>query len=341
MSDDDSSAPGPEPRPEASSGGSTTSEDEAPDDKAPENKISEDQTPEDAPPADQPLAGQPSADGPSTGESSEATGAACQNCGTPLAGEYCHRCGQRDLPQLRLRDLGRHFLETVLDVDDLGTGLRRTLIEGLRNPGALARQYADGKRKQVVSPIGYFLIAVTLTFVVYEIFQAEWVQGQAELMRAQWEALGVSPDKIFGEESPFRERYGWTSASDLAGALFSVIQQVQTYFGVLVCLIAAGVLRGLFSGPTYADLVVFELYTVAQASLLQALLVPVLQVWSPAAIFASSPALLIGLHLYSGPGFFGSSWKGWAVPPLAAAAALVGQALIVGACGLVWMFVFP
>ncbi len=325
MSDDEPSGSGPEPRPEEPSVEAPASEEKAPVDPSPAAQS----------PADEPSAGEPSADKPSS-----AAGATCQNCGTPLAGEYCHRCGQRDLPQLRIRDLGRHFLETVLDVDDLGAGLRRTLIEGLRSPGALARQYVDGKRKEFVSPIGYFLIAATLTFVVYEIFQAEWVQGHAELIRAQWEVLGVNPDKVFGEGSPFRDRYGWTSALDLAGALFSVVQQIQTYTIALVCLVAAGVLRGLFSGPTYADLVVFELYTVAQVSLLQALLVPVLQVWSPAALFASSPALLVGLHLYSGPGFFGNGWKSWATPPLAAAAALVGQVLIVGACGLVWMWLF-
>lgn len=305
MSGDEPSGSGPEPRREEPSAEATASEEKAPA----------------APPP-------------------PAAGATCQNCGTSLAGEYCHRCGQRDLPQLRLRDLGRHFLETILDVDDLGAGLRRTFIEGLRCPGALARQYVDGKRKQFVSPIGYFLIAATLTFVVYEIFQAEWVQGHAELMRVQWKALGVSPDEVFGEGSPLRERYGWTSASDLAGALFSVVQQIQTYAIALVCLVAAGVLRGLFSGPTYADLVVFELYTVAQAVLVQALLAPVLQVWSSAAIFAVGPVLLIGMHLYSGPGFFENGSKSWVVPPLAAVAALVVQVVLALVGGGVWASVF-
>lgn len=270
----------------------------------------------------------------------EAENAVCQNCGTPLAGGYCHSCGQRHLPQLRLRDLGRRFLETVLDIDDLGAGLRRTFLGGIRSPGGLARQYVDGKRKRIVNPIGYFLIATTLVFVVYGFFRAEWVQGQAELMRAQWEAMGLNPDEMFSEGTPFRERYGWTSATDLAGALFSVFQQIQSYFGVLVCLLAAGVLRGLFSRPNYADLVVFELYTVAQANLLLAFLVPALQAWSSTTIFTTGPLLMIVLHVLAGPGFFGRSWKGWMLPPLAAATALMGQLALSAIAGFVWGFLF-
>lgn len=305
MSSDTPGSRGPEPHPEERSGETTTSEDQVPTDQSP-----------------------------------RAAGAACQNCGTPLAGEYCHNCGQRHLPQLRLRDLGRRFLETVLDIDGLGIGLRRTLLGGVRSPGGLARQYVDGKRKRIVSPIGYFLIATTLVFVIYGFFRAEWVQGQAELMRVQWKTMGLNPDEMLGEGSPLREKLGWTSASDAAQTAFSVFQQIQSYFGILVCLIAAGVLRGLFSELTFADLVVFELYTVAQANLLLVFLVPVLQAWSSTIIFAAGPVLMIVLHALAGPGFFGRNWKGWVLPPLAAAAALIAQLALSAIAGFVWGLYF-
>lgn len=253
----------------------------------------------------------------------QVTGTTCRNCGAPLAGRYCHDCGQRRLPRLRLRDLGRLFLRAIFELENLSRGVWRTLVDGIRDPGALARRYVEGERQRTINPISYFLIATTLAFLAFGLLQEEWIRMQADQTRAVWAAMGVTPDQVFAEGSPFREQFGWTSAEDLAGAAFGVVRQVQTYIGLVILLLTAGILRGLFSGETYAELVVFELYTVAQANLFMAILLPVLGAWLPRAAFAANPLLLLCLHTVAGSSFFGRGWKGWLLPPLATAAALV------------------
>jgi hypothetical protein len=269
-------------------------------------------------------------------EALQATGTTCRNCGAPLAGRYCHECGQRRLPRLRLRDLGRRFLRAILEIENLGTGVWRTLADGARDPGVLARTYIAGKRQQVINPISYFLVAATLAFLALGFLQGEFIQVQADQVRAQWAAMGVSPDQVFAEESPLRKQFGWTSAEDVTKAIFGVVRQVKTYFGLVILLIAAGILRGLFSGETYAELVVFELYTVAQVNLFEAVLIPVLGGWRPTLAFATGPLLLLCLHAVAGATFFGRGWKGWLLPPLAIATALVGFVAIAFIAGFTW-----
>jgi hypothetical protein len=264
----------------------------------------------------------------------QATGTTCRNCGAPLAGRYCHNCGQRRLPRLRLRDLGRLFLRSIFELENLGRGVWRTLADGIRDPGALARRYVEGERQQTINPISYFLIATTLAFLAFGLLQEEWIQMQADQMRAMWAAVGVTPDQVFAEESPLRGQFGWTSAEDLAGAAFGLVRQVQTYFGLVILLLAAGILRGLFSGETYAELVVFELYTVAQTNLFVAVLLPVLGAWLPRAALAANPLLLLCLHAVAGSSFFGRGWKGWLLPPLA----IAGVVAIVSIGGFVGGF---
>jgi hypothetical protein len=228
----------------------------------------------------------------------------------------------------------------VLDVDDYRAGLRRLFINGLNSPGTLARQYVKGTRERTVNPITYFLIASTVAFFVLGLFRAEWVQGQAETMRAQWAAMGIGPDVIFGDTSLLRTTFGWTSAEEMAQALFAVIRQAQTYLGALNCLMVAGVLRWGFSEQSYADLVVFELYTVAQTNLILLPLVPILMIWAPAAFSVVSIALLMGVHAFAGPGFLGRTWKGWLLPPLGVAAVLIGVGVISFVASFVWAIVW-
>lgn len=69
-------------------------------------------------------------------------------------------------------------------------------------------------------------------------------------------------------------------------------------------------------------------------------LIPVLLVWSSTIIFAAGPVLMIVLHVLAGPGFFGRNWKGWVLPPLAAAAALIAQLALSAIAGFVWGLYF-
>ena len=247
----------------------------------------------------------------------------CQNCGAALVGEYCHRCGQRQVPVLRVQHLVRRFFESALDLEDLERGIGQTFLQAAKSPGRVARRYVEGERKQFVNPIGYFLLTATITFLVFLTFRETWVQGQAQVYESLWRSMGTDPSHVFRAGSPLRTTFGWTSAQALAGSMFDWFQQLQTYVGLLTCVIASLLLRWTLPDWTFAEIFVFELYITAQATLFLGLLSP-LCFWVAPALVGALPLLLqTGLHAYGGASFFGPRWKTILLPVLAYGVSIV------------------
>ncbi|HET7867780.1 MAG TPA: DUF3667 domain-containing protein [Burkholderiaceae bacterium] len=88
---------------------------------------------------------------------------ACANCGTPLAGPYCHACGQRGHLHRSLLHLTEEILHGVLHFD---TKSWRTLPLLVGRPGLLTRRYIDGQRVRHVPPLALFLFTMFLSFLV-------------------------------------------------------------------------------------------------------------------------------------------------------------------------------
>ena len=255
-------------------------------------------------------------------DGSSGRGVPCQNCGAPLVGEYCHQCGQRHVPTLRVLYLVRRFLESALDLEDLERGVGQTLRRAARNPGRVARRYVDGERREFVNPLGYFLLTATATFLVFSVFQEAWVQSQAEAYEVMWQSLGASSDEIFRPGSPLRS-LGWSSAQDLAAGIFQFFQQVQTYVGLFTCAAAGLLLRWGFPKRTVAETLVFELYVTAQATLFLGMLGPLLFWGAPAFIGVLPIFLQVGLHVHGAGAFFGTRWRARLLPPCAYLASVV------------------
>src|SRR3954470_19078464 len=87
----------------------------------------------------------------------------CLNCGAPLAGPYCHECGQHAHVQRTLEAFFHDFLHGVLHFEGK---IWRTLPLLAWKPGELTRRYIDGQRARYVSPIALFLFCVFLMFAV-------------------------------------------------------------------------------------------------------------------------------------------------------------------------------
>ncbi len=240
-------------------------------------------------------------------DASSGRGAPCQNCGAPLVGEYCHQCGQRHVPDLRVLYLVRRFLESALDLEDLERGVGQTLRRAAQNPGRVARRYVDGERREFVNPLGYFLLTATTTFLIFSMFQEAWVQGQADAYEVMWQSLGTSADEIFRSGSPFRS-FGWSSTRDLARGIFQFFQQVQTYVGLVNCVVAGLLLRWALPRRSFAGTLVFELYVTAQATLFLGVLSPLFFWGAPAFIGALPIFLQVGLHAHGAGAFFGTRW---------------------------------
>ena len=68
----------------------------------------------------------------------------CRNCQTPLAGEYCANCGQRNLDLERpIWSLVGDVLKETFEVDGRTWLTLRTLF---RYPGKLTSDFLDGRR---------------------------------------------------------------------------------------------------------------------------------------------------------------------------------------------------
>jgi len=87
----------------------------------------------------------------------------CLNCGAPLAGHYCHECGQHAHVHRTLTAFFHDFAHGVLHFEGR---IWRTLPLLAWKPGELTRRYIDGQRTNFVSPIALFLFCVFLTFAV-------------------------------------------------------------------------------------------------------------------------------------------------------------------------------
>ena len=87
----------------------------------------------------------------------------CLNCSTPLAGDYCHACGQRGHVHRTLTAFFHDLLHGVLHFEGKTW---RTLPMLAWRPGELTRAYIEGKRARFVSPLALFLFSVFLMFAV-------------------------------------------------------------------------------------------------------------------------------------------------------------------------------
>jgi hypothetical protein len=91
----------------------------------------------------------------------------CENCGTPLLGEHCYRCGQP------IKGLVRHFtsilgdfLDSVFNID---ARFPHTIWPLFAKPGYLSLEYFAGRRVRYVSPVRLFFFISIITFFVAQL----------------------------------------------------------------------------------------------------------------------------------------------------------------------------
>ena len=103
-----------------------------------------------------------------TAEAEEAVAAAaevCPECGEALAGDFCHRCGEK---RPEARDLSvRHFvLDAAKELTSLDSKLTRTLLALLFRPGRLTNEWIAGRRGRYLKPLNLCLGVFALSLFV-------------------------------------------------------------------------------------------------------------------------------------------------------------------------------
>jgi hypothetical protein len=88
----------------------------------------------------------------------------CLNCGAPITGPFCARCGQRDVPPYpSVRELA---IDAVTEFSGWDGRLASTLRALIRRPGFLTHEFLEGRRIRYISPLRLYLISSLVYFVV-------------------------------------------------------------------------------------------------------------------------------------------------------------------------------
>jgi hypothetical protein len=90
----------------------------------------------------------------------------CENCGTALAGPFCHRCGQHDIDFHR--SFGHLFLDALENFFHFDAKLFRNIITLLFLPGRLTADFNAGKRAAQMPPLRlYVFVSILFFFLVF------------------------------------------------------------------------------------------------------------------------------------------------------------------------------
>jgi len=102
----------------------------------------------------------------------------CANCGTPLAGEYCHECGQSMHSVLKpMHHMVEETVETVLHID---SRIVDTLPPLLLKPGFLTLEYFAGRRVRYIAPFRLMFVLCLLSFFVLHLATSEAISHGVE-----------------------------------------------------------------------------------------------------------------------------------------------------------------
>ncbi|MEM1116552.1 MAG: DUF3667 domain-containing protein [Bacteroidota bacterium] len=107
----------------------------------------------------------------------------CAACGAPLAGAYCHVCGER---RARPEDesLGHFLREQFQEVTSADGRMWRT-VRALFVPGKLTTEYFAGRRGLYLRPVRIFLVANVFFFLLLSLGGANSIfQGRVSSYRA-------------------------------------------------------------------------------------------------------------------------------------------------------------
>jgi hypothetical protein len=123
----------------------------------------------------------------------------CENCGAPLAGEFCAQCGQHAI------DYRRSIFRVVLDAADSflnwDTKFLHSMNQLLVHPWQLTNDFNAGRRARYVHPLRLYLIASIVFFLVAR--AVDWdSQGAIQLTAQDRTELVASLSKMIEPNSP-------------------------------------------------------------------------------------------------------------------------------------------
>jgi hypothetical protein len=199
----------------------------------------------------------------------------CQNCGAPLSGPYCSKCGQHDVDYHRsLWPILEDSLEGMLHVDSKFFRTVRCLFS---RPGFLTNEFIAGRRTAYAQPIRLYVFASFLYFASGIFFHHYQSQAGAASTRVHTSQIqeGKKPDVAEGtneakpqsaaaSSSAFQravERLNRQDRKEVAKEMAHLLP-IMAFF-CLPLLAAALFLAYFRSGRVYVEHMIFALHVQA------------------------------------------------------------------------------
>lgn len=131
----------------------------------------------------------------------------CVSCGTPLAGKYCHHCGEKafDPHEHSFRHFAEELLHTLTHLD--GKFLQ-SLKHLFFKPGALTSEHLAGRKKLFTKPLALFVITNVIYFLVQPLVNINTfnstlrMQTAGRMLHGPW-ARGLVEQKIAARQTEF------------------------------------------------------------------------------------------------------------------------------------------
>jgi protein-S-isoprenylcysteine O-methyltransferase Ste14 len=138
----------------------------------------------------------------------------CLNCGTKLAGKYCHHCGQKNTDiNVPFKELLHEFLWDELRID---SRFFHTLVPLIFKPGFLTFDYVAGKRMRYVPPLRTYVIISFILFLLlamagkrshFEENAEETNRTEAKATEANSEPEPIEYESMTADTSDFDHRF--------------------------------------------------------------------------------------------------------------------------------------
>lgn len=113
----------------------------------------------------------------------------CLNCGSELTDNYCAHCGQKaDTPRITFTYLAKEFLHAFAHADK---GLLNLIKRLTVDPGRVATDYVEGRRKSYFNPFGFLTICIAISFPIYNL-----VKPSDDLPQAGFENMHLIPAEL-------------------------------------------------------------------------------------------------------------------------------------------------
>ncbi|HEX8146985.1 MAG TPA: DUF3667 domain-containing protein [Pyrinomonadaceae bacterium] len=232
-------------------------------------------------------AGEPRAADAGAGGAGGDPAAACPECGTALAGDFCHACGEKR-PESRDLSVRRFFSEAAQELTSVEhSKLFHTLRALLFRPGFLTNEWKAGRRRRYLKPLNLCLGTLALSFFAYSAYKPVSMFDVEKFVRA---------DKRQETFQVF-ERFAAKKKLSLPEMFDRLADKWQRYVSVSTLLFIGGfalVLQTVFflRRRYFVEHLVFSMHFVSFSTLVVLLLWPV---YFFVGIKAGGGNLLIGL----------------------------------------------